>query len=252
MASPIVDTFEHDIANEIRQKEASIADIASAVGDIGNDDDETQKNKTPLIGIVVILILCGLVGAGYAGYLYFQGDTKALTLEQQKASEDEQKKTQPGIKLSSISPALDQAVGNFLTNVQKTNLGYSMMIVSYSPVFAYMIKNESAFADELGLALGNSHTIKKATTPVAIAVATSTPVISTSTSTSTTSPVVTPQEEELTTAYVFSDVTISNQNMRVAKSIYGTVVYAFIGNQRLVISTSTEGILALRSNLLRK
>jgi hypothetical protein len=61
MASPIVDTFEHDIANEIRQKEASIADIASAVGDIGNDDDETQKNKTPLIGIVVILILCGLV-----------------------------------------------------------------------------------------------------------------------------------------------------------------------------------------------
>lgn len=246
MASPLVETFEHDIASEIRQKEASIADIASAVGDIGNNDEGTESAKiSPLVSVIVIIVLCGLAGAGYAGYYIYQQDSKPPVTQQQGIN-TEQVKPKTGASLSVISPVLDQAIGTFLTDIQKTNLGYGMRVVSYSPVFAYMLKNENAFVEDLATALGNSHTVKKAIPTI---VASTSPTTATSTQASSTTATM---EEELPATYTFYDVTISNQNMRVAKSAYGTVVYAFIGNQQLVISSSTEGVLAFRANLLRK
>ncbi|MCF7898649.1 MAG: hypothetical protein K9L31_01720 [Candidatus Pacebacteria bacterium] len=249
---PPIDTFEHDIADEIRNKEASIEDIVSATGDVGNDKskDTPGKSNSALISIVVMLILSGLVGAGYLGYIYFiDGPISETKAQEEIATQKE--KLNPGIKLSSVSPALDQAVGSFLTNVKKSGAGYTIDIVSYSPVFSYMIKNEQEFGDELGLALGNSHTAATSTPPLKR----SAPVIaSTTTSTSTdatsteSKPIEVDEVEELSTSYVFSDITLSNQNMRIATSIYGTVVYAFIGTNRLVISQSTDGILQLRSN----
>lgn len=256
MTPPPVDTFEHDIADEIRRKEASIEDIASATGDIKNKPIEeiTKKDHSVLISIVTILTLCGVVGAGYVGYLYYvEGPTPTSKASQEEALVQQKKLS--STTLSSMSPALDKAIGGFLTNVEKTSNGYSIEIVSYSPVFAYMIKNESEFGDEIALAVGNTHTIKNATTtPVsttpiinASSSATSTQINGTSTTINT---IETPPS--LPTEYIFSDITISNQNMRVATSVYGTVVYAFIGTKKLVISKSTDGILALRSNILHK
>lgn len=256
MATPTVDTFEHDIANEIRHKEASITDIASAVGDLGNTENETPKSTVPLIGAVVVLIICGILGAVYIGYTsYTSGLTPNKT---QIAAEVEQKKNTSGAQLGNLSPTLNQAIGSFLTNVQKSKTGYSMNITSYSPVFAYMIKNESLFADELGLALGNTKVIAKvteqpaATTTVQTTVSTTTAQGTSTRKVATSTAIVIEPKLELPEEYIFSDVTISNQNMRIAKSTSGTIVYAFIGSQRLVISTSTEGILALRSSLLQK
>jgi hypothetical protein len=258
MATPTVDTFEHDIANEIRQREASISDIATAVGDIGNEPEPPKTGKGLLIA-VVILILCGIAGAGYVAYTYSSG-SKSLA-QSQNTIISEQKKVQAGTPLTSLSPAMDRTIGIHIANVQKTKLGYTMNITSYSPVFAYMLKNESEFGDELGLALGNSHTIKpKVVATSTPSIATTTPAVTgtstktalaTTTSTTATTTTATENEEEVTT-YVFSDITMSNQNMRIATTIYGTVVYAFIGNQKLVISSSTEGILALRSSILQK
>ncbi len=260
---PTVDTFEHDIADEIRHKEASIEDIASATGNIGNDPskDVPEKGNSSLFGIVVILILCGLAGASYLGYLYFI-EGPASDKEKAQAIVAQQKKLKPSIELSIVSKYLSASVGTFLNNVEKTNMGYSIDVVSYSPVFAYMIKNEKDFANEIGIAVGNNHTIKpKATsTPPVIPVvnnnattSTSTPKTATSTKViATTTAVVANTEEELPTSYVFSDITISNQNMRVATTIYGTVAYAFIGTKKLVISSSTDGILKLRSSILNK
>jgi hypothetical protein len=255
MANPTVDTFEHDIASEIRQKEASITDIASAVGDIGNKEYETPKNASALVGVVVILILCGIVGLGYVGYLYYSDGMNTTKVPTENVIPINQKNVASTQQLNFISPAINEAIGSFLTGIQKTDLGYSITITSYSPVFIYMIKNENEFGDDLGLAVGNSHTIKntnKATSTAITGTTTLETGISTQTSTTSSS---SPQEiapPELTTTYTFTDVTISNQNMRVAKSVYGTVAYAFIGNQKLVISSSTEGILALRNNILHK
>jgi len=261
MAIPIsVDTFEHDIADEIRHKEASIEDIASATGNIGNDPskDIPEKSNSSLLGIVAILVVCGLAGASYLGYLYFI-EGPASDKEKIQAIAEQQKKLKPTIELNSVSPALALSVGTFLSNVQKTSDGYSMDVVSYSPVFAYMIKNEKEFGDEIGLAVGNNHTLKtKATSTVPEITntnnstsSTSTQIVATSTkvNVATTSAII---KEELPTSYIFSDITISNQNMRVATSIYGTVAYAFVGTKKLVISSSPEGILKLRSSILNK
>ena len=258
MATSMVDTFEHDIAEEIRHKEASIADIATAVGDIGNDDTKTPKHNLTLIIIVSILSFCGLIGAGLLVYSYYSGAMSPVTVTNTPSSEI--KKVGAGASLKTLSPAMDQSIGSFVTNVQKSKLGYSMNITSYPPVFAYMLKNENAFGEELALALGNSHTVKKSEEPKQIQATTTTkettasttiPVPKTSTSTQATTTTET-EETKLPETYIFSDITISNQNMRIATSAYGTVVYAFIGTQRLVISTSTEGILALRSSVLQK
>lgn len=255
MAKPIVDTFEHDIADEIRHKEASIADIATAVGDIGNEEDLAPKHNVPLIVAVTVLSLCGLLGAGFIGYSYYSGTTTVPATSQNTTSE--QKKTTQGVSVSSISPSMERSIGDYITNVQKSKTGYSMNITSYSPVFAYMLKNEHIYADELGLAVGNSKTIKKEQLIATSTTATTTPTSSTSTPKSGTTTLATTTTEvtkatELPTTYIFSDITISNQNMRVATSVYGTVVYAFIGTNRLVISSSTDGILALRSGVLQK
>lgn len=260
---PTVDTFEHDIADEIRHKEASIEDIASASGNIGNDPSKDIENKSSssLMGIVIILIICGLAGAGYLGYLYFI-EGPASDREKAQAIIAQEKKLKPSIDLSAVSPVLSTSVGAFLNNVEKKSEGYSIDVVSYSPVFAYMIKNEKDFADEISLAVGNSHIIKAKATSTQVVVPVSTSNATTSTSTpktatstkagTTTTETTVNTEEELPTSYVFSDITISNQNMRVATSIYGTVAYAFIGTKKLVISSSPDGILKLRSSILNK
>jgi hypothetical protein len=254
---PSVDTFEHDIVNEIRQKEASITDIASAVSDIGNTPVEiTSKQPSILIGSIVILILCGVVGAGYAGYIYYtQGAQQQVATLQKKSSE--QNKNSKGLSLQLLSPTLAQSLGTSLSNAEKTSAGYTLSIISYPAVFSYMLKNESAFGSELGKAVGNTVAETKAeiiasTTPTTPITGTSSPLISTSTQTSATGTMQIPEEVSIPTEYIFSDITISNQNMRVATTAYGTVAYAFIGTQKLVISSSTEGILSLRNNILHK
>lgn len=265
MASPGVDTFEHDIANEIRQKEASIADIASAVGDIGNTtktpEVKNSEHSSSMIGIVVILSICGLLGAMYAGYVYMtsHSDSSTLTDAPVTDSVNVSKKKDGVASLKSISPTIDEAVGYYIESVKKNNQGYSMTLSSYSPVFAYMIKNDALFGEELATAVGNTHTIKSkitisaSTTKPVATVSTTTAGTSTSTQTISTSTVIEKlPEDDLPSAYIFTDVTISNQDMRVATSKFGTVVYAFVGTQTLLIGNSTDAILSMKSSLLHK
>ncbi len=57
----------------------------------------------------------------------------------------------------------------------------------------------------------------------------------------------TPTDELLT----FNDITLSNQNMRIAESASSTFVYAFVGASHLIFATSTDAIITLRSAILR-
>jgi hypothetical protein len=54
-----------------------------------------------------------------------------------------------------------------------------------------------------------------------------------------------------TEPFVFTDVTSNNQNMRVGTSASSTIVYAFAKPEILLISSTVEGLLALRSVILR-
>jgi hypothetical protein len=97
-----------------------------------------------------------------------------------------------------------------------TQLGSVLTLTSYSPVFAFMIKNESTIASEV-----MADEIKKFEN-------------------STTTPNLT-----------FVDQTISNQNMRVLTVGSSTFVYAFFGEGYMAISNNTENILQMRGAIIK-
>jgi hypothetical protein len=87
---------------------------------------------------------------------------------------------------------------------------------------------------------------------------TSTSTLVTASSTAITTPVVAstsaeqPIQKDMTPIpFTFSDITVSNQNMRMAQSGNARFYYAFIQNKAVVFSNSTDGILKLRDAILR-
>lgn len=203
-----IDTFEDDIANEVKQKEASVVSISAAGGDVGNTPLPTPPNTSSLLiwSIVFVITIIVLTLGGYIYYI----KTKTIVIPP-----IEQVSKPPVVNLERISPELNNSIGQFVTNTNKNEYGYIISINSYSPVFSYMIKNENLYADEIANSVGSGR------------------------DTSTTSE-----------PFIFTDVTQSNQNMRVGTSGSSTVIYAFIGNDSIVIASSTEGILSLRNRVL--
>ena len=208
MSVPNVDTFEHDIAEEIRTKEASLTDIASAGGDVKNATPAQTSNLLVILGLIFILAVIGSV----AWLLYLQ---VRPTAPQEDTNLPGQ--TESGATIQSISPTIADAVGPSFGKVTKSEYGYSVKILSYSEVYSYMLRNEAKYADELGLLVGSPRDTGTTSLP-----------------------------------FSFTDTTLSNQNMRVGTSGSSTVVYAFVNGTTLLVSSSTSGILALRSGILSK
>lgn len=210
MTVPNIDTFEQDVADEIKRKEASFTDIASASGNIGNDPDP-KKGKSALIPILLITLLLVLVGAGGGYYYLFVLNKPAETPP--LLTQPEQ--TQGATHVEELSQTLTSSIGPSVESITKSEYGYTVKLRDYTPVYAYMLRNESAYAEEIAAAVGSPR------------------------DTSTSTPL-----------FTFKDSTINNQNMRVGTSASSTVTYAFVNNSYLVISSSTEGILSLRSAII--
>ena len=218
MSVPNIDTFENDISTEIKQKEATIGDIASAGGDIGNSSEQQKQKISPVLFILISVVV--LVAAGailYFGYGYY---TKNINTSVTSTPILKIPKTNDVTLLPKISPLFPDAFGRFITNVEKKPDGYILTFAdtftAYSSIFAYMIKNEGDYANDIAQAVGS------------------------------------PSDAGTTTpSFTFLDTTINNQNMRVGNSASSTIVYAFINTQALVISSSTEGIFLLRSDVTR-
>lgn len=206
MPVPNVNTFEHDIAEEITHREATVTDIASASGDIQNIPNQqlqTSKLFFVLGGVAVAAVIIVM-----AALFFSSSQSTSQTIVTPSTNEN------PDNDLLSLSLNLRDNIGSHIGSVQKSEYGYTLTVLNYSSVFAHMIKNENAYADELAIALGVQET-------------------------ATTSPV-----------YTFTDITINNQNMRVGTSGSSTVVYAFVNTKHLLISPTPEGILALRGVIL--
>lgn len=207
MTVPQVDTFEHDIASEIKQKEASIVSIATASGDI-QDAPLPPSPNSPAILIASILFFISVITVATLGYMYYKKNTTPvppIVLVD----------TTPAANLSDISPTLTEAIGAFVATTTKTDYGYTVILESYSPVFAYMIKNEGKYGEELAASLGVQRDTGTTSLP-----------------------------------FVFMDITSNNQNIRKGISGSSTIMYAFIGTNALVFATTTEAIIALKSNVL--
>jgi hypothetical protein len=253
MTTPAIETFEKNIADEIRHKEASITDIAAATEDVKKQavaEEKSEKHTTRLFVIVGVLILCAVIGILVAGYLYAIGKFDPFKPSAAELSIEKEKQLKPPVTLASISPTLDYSIGRYVSRVQKDSTGVVVELSSYQPVFAYMLKNENDFADELAKAVSVARDTKGIKRDI---VNTSTTTLASSTNSGGTTTIVsvsTSTEVYFAPPLVFSDVTISNQNMRTAASDKSTVVYAFLGTRALLIASSTEGVLALRARVL--
>ncbi len=276
---PKVETFEHNIAEEIKHREASLTEISAASNDVGNNQtelDSIKRNKIIIIGSLTVLIVT-IFGFGALGYIYLQDTTASKETPQTQTTPSQ---TKSSGSLASLSKTLDEAIGSYTKNVDKKDRGYVITLTSYTHVFAYVTRNEDSFIEELAslfppqkqalqqpketpkqpanVTAGTSTT--KATTTTATS---SIKIIkkqpsSTSTSVSTiTTATQTPQQEQpvidlpLAATSSYSDLTIANQNMRVWNKGDKQVVYAFVGITALLISDTPEGILALKGAILK-
>ena len=265
---PKVDTFEHNISDEIRRKEASFTDISAASNDVGNNsDDAVVLPKKPPIFIITLVafFVLSIAGFGVLGYFYY-ADTRTTPIE---PIIDKKQKEQVSLpSLEKISTTLAGSIGRFVASVDKKERGYVLTITDYPQVFAYMTRNEKDYIEDLAALFppqtaSSTNVSPKAEKPQASTTpATTTEPVSTSKGTSqasgtpvtssTTSPVIIPTTLTGSTLVpYFSDITISNQNMRVFTSSTHKVLYAFIGNNAVVISDSPEGILYLKSAILK-
>ncbi len=211
MTIPTIDTFEHDIAEEIKTKEATLTDIASATGDVGNIQVEPPRPVNVLWILLGVLLVTVAALAGW----YFFSTSGPLPKQEAVTNDVQTAPQQAGVPLRTISTYLDDAFGGNVERISQSPYGYTLKLYAYTPVFAYMIKNESVYADELAQALRSERVLGTSTVP-----------------------------------FTFSDLTVSNQTMRVGVSGSSTVIYAFVNAQTLIMSSSTEGILTLRNAIL--
>lgn len=249
--TPKVDTFEHDIAEEIKRKDASMTEISAARKDIGNDGlaEEEIKKPAPVLLITLILVfIFGFIGLLAVLYFYFTDSLLPPSQESVPVTVTDIPKVNKSI--GSVSATLDREIGRYITNVEKQEAGYILTISDYSPVFAYMVRNEEDYIEELVQAVGGHVVTTPAVTQAPIATTTNDKATSTQTGTSTISG-NTSSTTPTTLAPYYYDVTIANQNMRVYKDGEVSVVYAFITTNKIAVSRTTEGILTLKSVIIR-
>lgn len=305
-----IDTFEHDIEHELKSKEVTARTIATSRSDIGNEQPVAPPPKPVLLYVAIgVFSLAFLLVGGYFGYTYYMEEQRAQAAVQQQAQLPVAPTTNQ--LLAELSPSFPDAFGRYVSKVEKKDGGFIVAITSYSPVFSFMIKNESIFADDLAQELGvekgtkddlvgiapvtivnviptttipivlpeievvaTTSTQPKKTTPVkpttktpptktTTKTGTSTASTTQTTASTTTMPTSTPvvmteatpteavKKDMTPLPFVFSDMTLSNQNIRVAQSGKHYFYYAFIQNRAVVFSTSADGIIKLRDAILR-
>lgn len=212
-----VETFEHDIATEIIKKESTISRVTSPenvlVADVTDEVNPKPKERSSsALLIEIVIVVLLLVGVGgYFGYTYFMKPKAEPT----PVATGQTKTTPAPVKNSFAKtfPDLDTSIGRFVTRMDKNPYGFALVLTEYTPVFSYTIKSEEELARAIARAL-----------PTGVG-----------------------GGEQ----YTFTDVTISNQNMRVGISGSSTVAYAFIGTNTLIISTSTEGLSSIASGIIK-
>ena len=217
-----IDTFEHDIREEIKNKEASVGDIASASGVVSNtvgQDKTTTGTSKALIAFIVVMIIVITGAFGYLGYVYMVEKPKTQEEAAKIIEEEAQKQNTEALiaqKLNTLSPTLSQGVTRFTSKVDVTPNGTTLTLSDYTSTFAFMLQNETQIAKEI-----LAEELKKYEN-------------------STTTP-----------SLVFTDDTKSNQNMRTLTIGSSTLVYAFVADQYLIIANGSENILQIRSSIIK-
>lgn len=172
-----VDTFEHDIADEIRRKEATLEEI-KVVSKSQEPIVEVPAKKIPTLTIsLIILIILTLGGIGGLAYYYFHDSL----LPPSSAPITIKKSDIPKItaEVAKLSPVLGSEIGRFTTSVEKKDSGYILSINNFSAVFAYMSRNENAYIEELASLFVGAELTSTTTLQEEVVVASTSPQVAT-------------------------------------------------------------------------
>lgn len=201
-----IETFEHDIASEILKKEASISKVAAAddlVTEVKNEITPPPKDGMSSSAMLVVIILVVIILAGGGGYFGYH-----YYLEHKPAPATAQTTKKPNggsaTSFASVFPELNTDIGGYVSAMEKNPYGYVVTFTDYTTVFSYTVKHENVLAQSIARALPTGNLIGD--------------------------------------SFSFTDVTVSNVNMRIGESGSSTVGYAFVGTNKLIISTSTQGL----------
>lgn len=258
---PKVDTFAKDISEEIKHKEASLADIATASNDIGNSKEEASplENRSSKIFLVAIgFLVMGICALIAFVYYYFS----ALSIPEQPIQLAETATSTKASSLSTLSVTLNDNIGRHVSRVEKRERGYVLTLSSYAPVFAYITRKESDYVIQLIDVVSpekpgaQNSTPKIPASPSTTATGT-TPSTTTSSSTSTSSPSTTGAQASSSGAVItddeptWSNVTLSNVNIRIFTEGERSIAYSFVSTEKLIIAATAEDILATKNAILR-
>lgn len=273
-----VETFETDITEEIKQKQGFVTDVLAAHSSSPPKTPDQTIIRTLTFAIVFLLIAL-VVGIWY----YF-------SVKNQQATEKiEQQKTivvkKPAISINNILPKTASNIDRFVLKTTRENAGYIITLSDYTSVYGNIINNETLFGNELiSLFQINTHSAPvfrdvtinnqdmRVATLVVISDATSTtmtptvntlmpPTIPTASTTKSTSSKTTSllntststKKSSSTTTPVVATTT-TPKTPEVVPDIntsFEYVSYGFIGTSTLIISTSQEKLLELRSAIIK-
>ncbi|MEN9880902.1 MAG: hypothetical protein RLZZ308_85 [Candidatus Parcubacteria bacterium] len=272
---PKVDTFAHDISDEIKRQNTTLTEVVVPKGGDAGTLQPPQSEiagKAPRVFAImiatVVLIITGIISGLY---YYFQILLVQPAHTQPQGEVVQENRQASG--LGSVSLALNENIGRYVTKVEKKDKGIIISFSSYPDVFAYMTRNENDYITEL-VRIFNAPEKATTTQQVITKKSQSDPVYTasssktqTSTTTLTTKSTATTTKKEssnatttqptasssviVSSAPLFKDITLSNINMRMFISDEGTAVYAFISEEKMLIAKTPEDILALKSTVLR-
>lgn len=155
---PQVETFEGDIQKEIKDNSTSVAQIASIDGKV-----ETTHEKKPIslalvlgiVGAILVIILAGL------GYYFFVMKPSASTPEVTPIttnttpfpvaanSTSTQEVSPSTYTLDTLLPRFSNGVGRYIGSIRVEDGAYILPLTQFNPVFAYVLRNEDDFRNEL-------------------------------------------------------------------------------------------------------
>lgn len=220
-----IETFEHDIADEVLKKEESATRVAATdalVQDVQKEAAQmaqTQKASPLFLSIIIAIVVIVILGAGgYFAYAFFAKKDSAPAVPAKTAQPaTPQAQNAPATSVSFFDktfPELKDGMSRYVRKAEKNPYGFTLYITDYTSTFAFVVKNEGLFAESLANALDIPADFRSG-------------------------------------AYVFTDATVANNNMRVGKSGESSVVYSFIGSNAIVISTSTDGVVQASGAIIR-
>lgn len=218
---PKIETFEHDIASKVNNDSSPVtAILASEI----EDSNSYQNHKKSFFMPVLITIVFVTISVSLA-YVFLYNKPK--TANEPRVPQNQMT---DGERFADLYPTMNMYIGKHIKNMQTVGRSQVITFGNWNAVFAYITKNEDALLAEWIKPLGLSLSDLSKSEPGA-------PEI---------------QETLSVPQVIWEDITLNGTNMRTAKGDRGQITYSFVDENTLIIATTPEILLTIKSARMRQ